>query len=227
MLKTISMVCGAAGGAGLLAACGDEDGAIALQDGGVDAEVPDGGADAAPDAGADAVADAGSAPTPARACSRWRPTNPAIQAGRIEYDSTGGAKIIGYLARPKAAGKYPGVIVIHENRGLNDHVRDVARRLAKANFVALAPDLTSRGGSTEKLDPDMARAYLSMDGVAETLLADLNAAVDHLSKTMGVVPAEKLGVVGFCSAAARPTDWRRPTRRSRPRCPITARRPRR
>jgi carboxymethylenebutenolidase len=124
------------------------------------------------------------------------PDDPAVQASRVEYDSTGMAKIVAYLARPKAAGTYPGVLVIHENRGLNDHIRDVARRLAKANFVALAPDLTSRGGSTEKLDPDMARAYLSMDGIAQTLLDDMNAGVEYLAKVMDV--GAKLGVVGFC-----------------------------
>src|SRR6202040_739440 len=56
--------------------------------------------------------------------------------------------IRGYLARPaKAAGKLPGVIVVHENRGLNPYIEDVARRLALLNFMAFAPDgLTSVGG---------------------------------------------------------------------------------
>src|SRR3979409_1350470 len=60
----------------------------------------------------------------------------------------GNGNIRGYLARPaKAAGKLPVVLVIHENRGLNPYIEDVARRLATANFIALAPDgLTSAGG---------------------------------------------------------------------------------
>jgi len=59
----------------------------------------------------------------------------------------GNGSIRGYLARPAAAGTYPAVLVVHENRGLNPYIEDVARRLATANFVALAPDgLTSLGG---------------------------------------------------------------------------------
>ena len=60
----------------------------------------------------------------------------------------GNGSIKGYFARPaKAAGKLPVILVVHENRGLNPYVEDVARRLATANFVALAPDgLTSVGG---------------------------------------------------------------------------------
>src|SRR3977135_4231111 len=60
----------------------------------------------------------------------------------------GNGSIRGYLARPaKASGKLPGVLVVHENRGLNPYIEDVARRLATANFVAFAPDgLTSVGG---------------------------------------------------------------------------------
>lgn len=215
MLKTISIVCGAAGGSALLAACGDDEGAKMIADaaaGSPDAAMgspdaaggsPDaamGSPDAAggsPDAGAGADA-AGPGPDVGPGVLSVPANDPNIEAMRIEYDSVPAAKIIAYLARPKAAGNYPGVVVIHENRGLNDHIRDVARRLAKAGFVALAPDLTSRGGSTEKLDPDMARAYLSMDGVADMLLADLNAGAEFLGKTMGVAPPAKLGVVGFC-----------------------------
>ena len=59
----------------------------------------------------------------------------------------GNGSIRGYLARPAAAGKYPAVLVVHENRGLIPYVEDVARRLATANFLAFAPDgLTSVGG---------------------------------------------------------------------------------
>jgi carboxymethylenebutenolidase len=105
--------------------------------------------------------------------------------------------LTGYLARPKAVADYPAVLVIHENRGLNDHIRDVARRVAKANFVALAPDLTSRWGTTEMLDPDMARTYLS-NAEPNDLVADLSASVDHLLTQSRVAPAGKVGVVGFC-----------------------------
>jgi carboxymethylenebutenolidase len=70
---------------------------------------------------------------------------------RAEYATVqspqGNGSIKGYLVRPAAAGKYPAVLVVHENRGLNPYVEDVARRLGTANFVAFAPDgLTSVGG---------------------------------------------------------------------------------
>jgi len=72
-----------------------------------------------------------------------------IQTERVTTDSPqGNGSIRGYYARPaNASGKLPGVLVVHENRGLNPYIEDVARRLAVANFVALAPDgLSSAGG---------------------------------------------------------------------------------
>ena len=68
--------------------------------------------------------------------------DPVIKAGRIAYTSAKGAgHMLGLLASPaKAGGKRPGVIVVHENRGLNPHIEDIARRVALENFVAFAPD---------------------------------------------------------------------------------------
>src|SRR5689334_14952498 len=59
-----------------------------------------------------------------------------------------GITMKGYLARPKANGKFGSIVVIHENRGLNPHIKDVARRVAKAGFVGLAPDALSVNGGT-------------------------------------------------------------------------------
>ena len=76
-------------------------------------------------------------------------TDPDIVADYITYPSPkGNGTVRGYLVRPaKVAGKLPAVVVVHENRGLNPYIEDVARRLAKAGFIALAPDgLTSVGG---------------------------------------------------------------------------------
>src|SRR5439155_25132954 len=76
------------------------------------------------------------------------PDNDArLAIDRISYDSPKG-KIGAYLARPKAKGKRPAVVVIHENRGLNPHLEDVARRLAVEGFLAIAPDLLSVNGGT-------------------------------------------------------------------------------
>jgi carboxymethylenebutenolidase len=71
-----------------------------------------------------------------------KPEDPRIKVQQTEYDSPKGyGKMRGYLAQPaKAAGKLPAVLVIHENRGLNPHIEDIARRLALDNFVAFAPD---------------------------------------------------------------------------------------
>ena len=76
------------------------------------------------------------------------PDDKRIKVGYETVQSPdGNGSIKGYLARPAKSGKLPGVLVIHENRGLNPYIEDVARRLALANFIAFAPDgLTSVGG---------------------------------------------------------------------------------
>lgn len=77
-------------------------------------------------------------------------TDPDILAEYIHYPSPQGhERVKGYLVRPaKVSGKVPAVVVVHENRGLNPYIEDVARRVAKAGFIALAPDgLTSVGAT--------------------------------------------------------------------------------
>ena len=71
-------------------------------------------------------------------------------AETIHYPS-GEFQVEGYLVSPKSLGQHAAVIVIHEERGLNDHIRDVTRRFAAEGFVALAPDLLSRAGGTAKM----------------------------------------------------------------------------
>ncbi len=113
-----------------------------------------------------------------------------LTSGRIEF---GG--LAGYRAAPAdAAGALPAVVVIHENRGLNPHIEDVARRVAVAGFVALAPDfLTSAGGTPG--DPDAARTLIyTLDPAA--VLADAVAAVAHLKDDPATTG--KVGAVGFC-----------------------------
>ncbi len=116
--------------------------------------------------------------------------DPAITAEEAEI----APGIKGYLVRPKAGGTYPAVLVIHENRGLNPHIRDVTRRVAKEGFIAFGGDwLTAQGGTPA--DADKAR------GMFETLtpqdaLAFSKAAVDALAKIGG--GNGKVGAVGFC-----------------------------
>lgn len=116
-----------------------------------------------------------------------------LTTGRVEYDA-GGSKITGYLARPKGGQKHPAVIVIHENRGLNPHIEDVARRLAVEGFLALAPDLLSPLGGTPS-DPDKAVELIGKLDAAETI-ARLAATVPFLAKH--AESTGKVGVVGFC-----------------------------
>jgi carboxymethylenebutenolidase len=112
---------------------------------------------------------------------------------RVAYDSPKG-KVSGYLVRPKAKGKRPAIIVIQENRGLNPHIQDIARRLAVEGFLAFAPDLLSVSGGTPA-DEDQAR-----DLHAKTDPKDITAAA------IAAVPfirahAESngnVGAVGFC-----------------------------
>src|SRR5690349_6855437 len=109
-----------------------------------------------------------------------------------------GIEMKGYLARPKKDGKYGSVVVIHENRGLNPHIKDVARRVAKAGFMALAPDaLSGTGGTPENEDE------------ARELIGKLDAAVNLQNFILGLKYAAsrseangKTGCVGFCWGGA-------------------------
>ena len=111
----------------------------------------------------------------------------------VYYDA-GGAKISGYLARLKAKGKRPAVIVIHENRGLNPHIKDVARRIALEGYLALAVDMLSPQGGTPS-DEDKARdmfAALKLDETAQQLAGAVPFLTKHGESTGNV------GAVGFC-----------------------------
>jgi carboxymethylenebutenolidase len=107
----------------------------------------------------------------------------------------GNENIRGYLARPtKAAAKLPGVLVVHENRGLNPYIEDVARRLAVANFIAFAPDgLTSVGGYPGD-DEKGGQAFAKVDKPKMT--EDFIAAARWLKARTDCTG--KIGVVGFC-----------------------------
>ncbi|HVO13431.1 MAG TPA: dienelactone hydrolase family protein [Vicinamibacteria bacterium] len=116
-----------------------------------------------------------------------------LVTGTAGYDAAG-TRMSGYLARPKEATRSPGVIVVHENRGLNPHIRDVARRLALQGFLAFAPDALSPLGGTPA-DEDEARAMIQgLD--REQTVARLAAAVPYLAghpQSTG-----RVGAVGFC-----------------------------
>jgi carboxymethylenebutenolidase len=123
-------------------------------------------------------------------------TDPDIHAEYVTYPSPrGNGPVRAYLVRPaKAAGPVPGVVVVHENRGLNPYIEDVARRLAKAGFMALAPDgLSAKGGYPG--NDDQGRA-LQQQVDPEKLMNDFFAAIEFLPTVAG--STGKIGIIGFC-----------------------------
>jgi carboxymethylenebutenolidase len=123
------------------------------------------------------------------------PDDKRIKVGyEVVQSPAGNGSIKGYLARPAQGGKLPVVLVIHENRGLNPYIEDVARRLALANFIAFAPDgLTSVGGYPGS-DEKGAAAFRTVDG--KKMTEDFVAAAKWLKARPD--SAGKLGAVGFC-----------------------------
>ena len=111
----------------------------------------------------------------------------------VEFDAAGGP-VAGYLAHLKGEAKRPGVIVIHENRGLNPHIRDVTRRFALDGFLALAPDMLSPLGGTPDNEDTAREMFRSLD-VAETV-ARLAAVVAYLGGHP--LSTGRVGAVGFC-----------------------------
>ncbi|KZD07041.1 MULTISPECIES: YghX family hydrolase [Thalassospira] len=123
-------------------------------------------------------------------------TDPDIVAEYIMYPSPNGhGEERGYFVKPaNATGKLPGVVVVHENRGLNPYIEDVARRVAKAGFIALAPDgLTSVGGYPGNDDKGR---ELQRQVDPTKLMNDFFAAIEFL--TAHEATTGKIGITGFC-----------------------------
>lgn len=123
-------------------------------------------------------------------------TDPDIVAEYITYSSPkGNGDVRAYLVRPASAtGPVPGVVVVHENRGLNPYIEDVARRVAKAGFVALAPDGLSSVGFYPGNDDKGRDLQQQVD--PEKLMNDFFAAVEFL--TASDLTTDKIGITGFC-----------------------------
>lgn len=133
------------------------------------------------------------------------PEDPAIRASMVEFAGKGGSKVMAYLARPGANGTFPGVLVNHENRGLTEHIKDVARRLAKEGFVALAVDLVSREGGTARFTDSADVTGILGRAAPERLVEDLVSGVGYL-KAQADVKKGGLGAIGFCFGGG--TTWR-------------------
>ena len=123
--------------------------------------------------------------------------DPELLTHNVTYKGKAGG-VAAYLARPVKAGKYPGIVAIHENAGLSDHIRDVARRLAKEGYVVLAPDYLSRLGGTKLVTPkgqgiSNIRELVPWEKIAE----DTESGFAYL-KVLSDVRADRLGLLGFC-----------------------------
>jgi carboxymethylenebutenolidase len=122
-------------------------------------------------------------------------TDPDIVAEYVTYPSPEGhGEVRGYLVKPASEGPHPAVVVVHENRGLNPYIEDVARRLGKAGFMALAPDgLTSVGGYPGNDDRGRElQAQVDSEKLLNDFFAGFEHLLDHTDST------GKVGCVGFC-----------------------------
>lgn len=124
-------------------------------------------------------------------------TEEGLTAGMVEYPGPDGTPLTGYMARPAGDAPLPAVVVIQEWWGLNEHIKDVARRLANEGYVVVAPDLYKGQVATE---PDEARKLV--------MELDMAAAVQEILSAMSWlagrpdVASQKVGVVGFCMGGA-------------------------
>jgi carboxymethylenebutenolidase len=118
--------------------------------------------------------------------------DPRITVSKPDIKGADGASLMAYAAKPNVSGRVPGVMIIHENRGQSEHIRDVVRRAATAGFVAVNIDLTARQGGGEKLGDAVTGAIGNLPLAQK--LADHNAAIAFLKEN----GSGAVGVVGFC-----------------------------
>jgi carboxymethylenebutenolidase len=119
-----------------------------------------------------------------------------IQASMIKF----GGGIEAVRALPKAKGKRPAVIILHERYGIDQHTKDLTVKLAQAGFVGLAPDLFHRFAGDRKA---VLRGEQRLDLTDDGALEDLNAAVEYLKKLKSV-DAAKIGIIGVCQTGRQP-----------------------
>jgi carboxymethylenebutenolidase len=141
--------------------------------------------------------------------------DPSVTAQMVEIPSAdGSAKLKAYMASPAVPGagmaKPAGVLVVHENRGLTEYIKDVVRRLGKARYTALAVDLVSRQGGSDAHPDEAERTGILGNMPPDQIVSDLGAGLDYLKSQGGASP-DRLGVVGFCFGGG--YTWRLATKR--------------
>ncbi|MGW8194872.1 MAG: dienelactone hydrolase family protein [Desulforhopalus sp.] len=120
-----------------------------------------------------------------------------LETGYIMYPGVSG-EIRAYQAMPKKTEKFPGVLIVHENKGLNPHIEDVARRIALEGYVALAPDALSTAGGTPQDPKEAVEMIRNLD--METTIKNFAAAAAYLKTSPNTTG--RVGVVGFCWGGA-------------------------
>lgn len=122
-----------------------------------------------------------------------------ITTENVEYPGEAG-KLLGYLAKPvtDSTDPLPAVMVIHENRGLTDYIKDVTRRVAQAGYVGLGIDLLSRQGGTAQFTDATSQQQAYGRTVAAERLADMKSSIAWM-KSRADVAANRIGAVGFCA----------------------------
>ena len=123
---------------------------------------------------------------------------PDIVAQDIEFAGEA-SKIFAHFAYPRQMnGPQPGLIIIHENRGLVEHIKDVCRRAARAGFIAIAPDLLSRQGGVQEFPEPMQQTAAYGRTTVEQRRADLISTLDYL-KFSPLCQFDRIGATGFCA----------------------------
>ncbi len=125
---------------------------------------------------------------------------PEVQSEMMHYPGHGGTSVSAYLSRPTTSGSHPGVIVIMEAFGLNDHIKDVADRFAREGYIALAPDMYTREGTPDISNPDtmLQNVMRIMFSVPDSqAMGDLDAGAQYIKSQAD--SNGKVGAIGFCS----------------------------
>ena len=190
LLRRVTLISGSAAlAASIVAACGTP--APSPAGGGVATQT------SAPTAAATAFVPQPFATPPAVAVADGvtvKETDPRITVSKPEVKGSDGASLMAYMAKPNVSGRVPGVVVVHENRGQTEHIRDVVRRVATAGFIGINIDLAARDGGAAKLTDQAAyNAALGKRSAADKI-SDHNATIAYLkTQSSGTV-----GVTGFC-----------------------------
>ena len=132
------------------------------------------------------------------------PDDPAVIASEIQFQSSDGASLIGYLAQPSSGELAPVILVCHENRGLTPHIQDVTRRFAKAGYVGLAVDLLSREGGSAAVGEGNVPGVLGNIS-PDQFVEDFKSGWQYL-KNLSFADTAKVGMTGFCFGGG--VTWR-------------------